>query len=207
MGYSLAGFDVTGVDRDEMPRYPFPFIKQDVATISQAMLSEFDVIAASPPCKTHTRMKAFSSVDHVDMLPHTRELLRASGKPYVIENVPGAPLIAPILLCGSMFGLNVERHRLFESNVALAQLDCRHGEQRAASPGFKVKRYHSGRPVEHVSPVVSIYGRGNGYGPGETELWREVMGMPWASKDGLREAIPPTFTHFIGLQIIAELNL
>jgi len=65
----------------------------------------------------------------------------------------------------------------------------------------------SGRPVERMSSVVSVYGRGNGYGPGETELWRKAMGMPWASKDGLREAIPPVFTHFIGLQIITELNL
>ena len=112
----------------------------------------------------------------------------------------------PIILCGSMFDKNIRRHRHFESNIPLIQPKCRHDEQERNSPGYRTIRYHSGKPVEHIEKVVSVFGRGNGYGPGETDLWRSVMGMPWASKDGLREAIPPYYTTFIGLQLMGFLN-
>lgn len=206
MGYHLAGFDVTGVDIVKMDRYPFEFVRASALSLPLSYLAQFDVIAASPPCKVHTAMKMFSSSHHKDLVPATRSLLNFSGKPWVMENVPGAPMIDPITLCGSMFGLFVRRHRLFESNVALTQPTCRHAEQKAASPGFKVLQYHSGSPREHTSSVVSVYGRGNGYGEGETELWRKVMDMPWASKDGLAQAIPPAYTKFIGSQLMAHIG-
>lgn len=150
-------------------------------------------------------MRAFSGAHWTDLIEPTRALLRATGKPYVIENVPEAPLIDPLILCGSMFGYDIRRHRHFESNIALIQPKCRHAEQEANSPGYRTMRYHSGKPVEHIANVVSVHGRGNGYGPGETQLWRDVMAMPWANKDGLREAIPPYYTAFIGLQLIGYL--
>jgi DNA (cytosine-5)-methyltransferase 1 len=208
MGYHQAGFDVCGVDLVWMDRYPFQFFQMSALALADdpEFLDQFDAIAASPPCKVHTSMKAFSSSHHVDLVPETRELLIKSGKPWVMENVPGAPLIDPVTLCGSMFGLNVRRHRLFESNIPLTQPECRHEEQEANSPGYKVRQYHSGQPVEYNANVVSVYGRGNGYGPGETELWRSAMQMPWASKDGLAQAIPPAYTEFIGRQLIAHLD-
>lgn len=206
MGYHEAGFEVVGVDWFHQPNYPFEFIKADCTKLSLSFLQQFDAIAASPPCKTHTTMKAFSDPSHVDFLPTTRAMLKFANRPYVIENVEGAPMVNPITLCGSSFGLHVRRHRQFESNVKLVAPACRHDEQEANSPGFKTMRYHSGKPVEYTAKVVSVYGRGNGYGKGETQLWRDVMGMPWASKDGLREAIPPVYTKFIGEQLIAYLE-
>lgn len=205
-GYAEAGFEVTGVDHIHMAAYPFEFIKGNALGFPLAFYKQFDAIAASPPCKKHTTMKAFSDPSHLDLIMPTRSLLAFTGLPYVIENVPGAPLRNPITLCGSMFGLHVRRHRLFESNVPLYHMACRHAEQEANSPGFKTMRYHSGKPVEYTAKVVSVYGRGNGYGAGETELWRDVMGMPWATKDGLREAIPPAYTRYIGEQLINYLE-
>lgn len=204
MGYHLAGFDVTGVDAKAMPRYPFAFVKANVMGLDPNWLAQFDVIAASPPCKVHTAMKAFSGAHHLDLIPQTRAMLKASGKFYVIENVMGAPLIDPIMLCGSAFGMHVERHRLFESNVRLTSPGCHHAAQHANSPGYPYADYHSGIKVMKTSPVVSVFGRGRGFGPGETDLWRRVMQMSWASKDGLREAIPPPYTKFIGEQIIKK---
>lgn len=206
LGYYRAGFEVTGVDISPMKNYPFRFIQANALELTPDFLAGFDAIAASPPCKVHTKMKAFSSKAHRDLVPETRAMLTATGLPYVIENVPGAPLIQPIMLCGSMFGLFVQRHRLFESNVKLEQPSCRHEEQAANSPGFKTMRYHTGFRVTHRATVVSVFGRGNGYGKGELELWREVMGMPWASKAGLAEAIPPAYTEFIGGQLFAYIT-
>lgn len=206
MGYHLAGFDVTGVDIVRMERYPFEFVQASALSLPASYLLQFDAIAASPPCKVHTAMRMFSSAHHRDLLPATRSLLNFVGKPFVMENVPGAPMIRPITLCGSMFGLNVRRHRLFESNIKLEQPKCDHAGQKANSPGYKVLQYHSGQPREHTASVVSVYGRGNGYGEGETELWRKVMDMPWASKDGLAQAIPPAYTKFIGQQLLAHLG-
>jgi DNA (cytosine-5)-methyltransferase 1 len=104
-----------------------------------------------------------------------------------------------------MFGLGVRRHRLFESNIDLHQPDCRHAEQDAASPGYPVKRYHSGRPIVTMSTVVGVYGRGQGLGKGEVDLWRRVMGTPWMSREGMREAIPPAYAEHIGRQLLAHI--
>ena len=124
-GYALAGFEVIGVDIRKQKRYPFQFIQADALEIlaDQKFLSTFDVITASPPCQTHSitqhlRNAQGKTTDKVDLIPQTRSGLIASGKPYVIENVMGAPLINAVTLCGSSFGLKVRRHRQFESNIA-----------------------------------------------------------------------------------------
>lgn len=148
-------------------------------------------------------MKAFSAAQHRNLIPATRRRLEASGLPFVIENVPGAPLRADIVLCGSMFGLGVRRHRLFESSVPLSAPPCRHADQDAASPGYPVKRYHSGRPVVCRSPVIGVFGGGKGLGRGEVELWRAAMGIGWMSRRELAEAIPPAYTRHIGRQLLA----
>jgi len=136
MGYHRAGFEVVGVDIKKQKRYPFEFIQADVLEIldNQSFLNQFDVIAASPPCQTHSitqhlRNAQGKSTNKVDLIPQTRAALQSWGGVYVIENVPGAPLINPIILCGSSFNLKVRRHRQFESNVQLTGLTCDHKTQ------------------------------------------------------------------------------
>lgn len=197
-GYAAAGFEVVGWDITAHPRYPFEFHQGDALALTPEYLDQFDLIHASPPCKTHTRLKAFSSSHHLDLIPQTRALI--GDRPYVIENVEGAPLNAPVKLCGSMFGLDVQRHRLFETNWPLVQPECRHERWTNRYP---VKRYHSGVGVITYSPVVCVFGGGQGLGPGETDLWRKVMEMPWASKAELSQAIPPAYTKWIGEQWIS----
>ena len=136
MGYQQAGFEVTGIDIKKQKRYPFEFIQADALEVMKDLnyLRSFDVITASPPCQTHSitqhlRNAQGKSTDKIDLIPQTREALVLSGKPYVIENVKGAPLIDPIQLCGSSFGLKVRRHRIFESNLKLIGSICDHKTQ------------------------------------------------------------------------------
>lgn len=207
MGYHRAGFEVVGVDIVPQPRYPFEFHRGDALRALARNGHRFDAFHASPPCKLSTSLKAFSGPWHVELVPDTRAALVATGRPWVIENVPGAPLISPITLCGSSFpGLFVQRHRLFESNFPIAELACDHEGQAARSPGYPVKRYHSGRPIVTMSPVIGVYGRGQGLGEGEVNLWRKAMGIEWMVRDELSQAIPPAYTEFIGLQLMALLR-
>ncbi len=193
-GYYKAGFDVTGIDLKHGRRYPYKYIKGDVLLYLQDLdfLRSFDIIHASPPCQTHSitqhlRNAQGKSTSKLDLIPQTRAALIASGKPYVIENVPGSPLINPIQLCGSSFGLQVRRHRLFESNMKLTGSVCDHKAQ--------------GRPV-------GVYGSLNDQIPkgGKTattiDEGRDAMGMPWAIWTELVEAIPPAYSEYIGKQII-----
>lgn len=193
MGYAMAGFDVTGIDVKHGRRYPFTYIRGDVRDyLHKDFLDQFDVIAASPPCQTHSSTKHLrvaqgKSTDKIDMIPEVREALIASGKPYVIENVPGAPLINPVQLCGSAFKLKVRRHRLFESNLELQGTQCFHKEQ--------------GRPI-------GIYGSmrdeipGGGHTAKTMPEAEQAMGIDWMIWGELVESIPPAYTKFIGEQII-----
>jgi DNA (cytosine-5)-methyltransferase 1 len=204
MGWHRAGFEVVCVDLAPQPRCPFEFHRGDAIAYAKEHAHEFDVIAGGPPCKVHTDLKAFADPSHVDLIPDTREVMIASGLPYVIENVPGArrALRGPVEMCGSSFDLGVERHRLFESNVELYAPPCDHRRQAILSPGYPVKRYHSGRPEITMSPVIGVYGRGQGLGSGEVDLWRKAMGIDWMTRDELSQAIPPAYTYFLGVQLM-----
>src|SRR5581483_312695 len=121
MGYYRAGFDVVGVDTKPQPHYPFRFIQADALEyLRLGPISWYAAVHASPPCQAHTSLRGmWNAKEHVDLIPPTRELLRKTGLPYVIENVPGAPMDAQVMLCGSAFGLGIpgaqlRRHRLFE---------------------------------------------------------------------------------------------
>lgn len=158
MGLHRAGFDVTGIDIARQRHYPFPFIQAD-ALVPPVDLSRFDLIWASPPCQAYTALrKMWNSKPHADRIPETRALLIASGRPYVIENVPGAPLKATIRLCGTMFdlqtpcGAELRRHRYFETSFGCLEPECRHG--------FSVLGVYGG----HIRDRLS-----NGWG-----LWRGV---------------------------------
>lgn len=134
MGYHQAGFEVEGIDIKHGKRYPFPYYRLDFNTLDVDMLRGYDFIHASPPCQTFSITKNLrnaqgKSTSKVDLLEPTRKLLQSSGVPYIIENVPGAPLINPVQVCGSSFGLKARRHRLFESNLPLVGSVCDHKSQ------------------------------------------------------------------------------
>jgi len=192
-GYAAAGFEVHGVDLKHGKRYPYTYVRADVLDVlrDKNYLNQFDVIHASPPCQTHSitqhlRNAQGKTTSKLDLIPETRLALLESGKPYIIENVPGSPLINPIQLCGSSFGLKVRRHRLFESNMALVGSVCDHKLQ--------------GRPI-------GVYGSLNDEIPkgGKTAATideaRNAMGISWAIWTELVEAIPPAYTKYLGGQL------
>ena len=193
VGYAKAGFEVHGIDLKPGKRYPYIYTKADVLEVIKDIdyLRQFDIIHASPPCQTHSITKHLrnaqgKSTSKLDLIPQTREALIASGKPYIIENVPGSPLINPVQLCGSSFGLKVRRHRLFESNMPIKGSKCNHKLQ--------------GRPI-------GVYGSLNDEIPkgGKTATTideaRQAMGIDWAIWSELVEAIPPTYTEYLGVQL------
>ena len=196
-GYALAGFEVTGIDIKHGKRYPYKYIKGDVLTYITDLdfLRSFDVIHASPPCQTHSitqhlRNAQGKSTSKVDLIPQTRAALIASGKPYIIENVPGSPLIDPVLLCGSAFGLKVRRHRLFESNIKLMGTVCLHKEQ--------------GRPVGVYGSLKDDIPKG-GKTANTIEEALEAMGITNMIWSELVEAIPPAYTYWLGKQLMGQL--
>ncbi|WP_206541755.1 DNA cytosine methyltransferase [Leucobacter japonicus] len=173
------------------PRYPFDFFTADAVAFAKHYGSKFDAIHASPPCQAHTNAQKIMGNDHPDLIEPTREVLRELGKPFVIENVPGAPLNDPVELCGTMFGLETYRHRLFETNWELTAPE---------HPVHVARTTKMGRPPQ-PGEFMHIVGNFSGVDRG-----REVMGMPWANRDGLREAIPPAYTHWIGEQLLAQVE-
>lgn len=197
MGYHRAGFEVVGIDSKPQPRYPFSFLQADAMTLDYRFLTGFDLIHASPPCQAFSitgnlaraQGKAQSTVD---LLTPLRPLLEASGVPYVIENVKGAPLHDPVVLCGSTFGLKVRRHRLFESNLPLLPHGpCRHKEQ--------------GRPVGVYHALNDSIPQG-GKTAATLEEGQEAMGIDWMTWKELKEAIPPEYTLWLGRQAMMILS-
>lgn len=190
-GYADAGFDVVGIDIDPQPRYPFEFHQADALKFLLENYEEFDAFHASPPCQAHTTAQRIQGRNHPDFIWATRAAFDLIGKPWVIENVPGAPLIDPVELCGAMFGLSTYRHRLFETNWPL---------RRKKHPEHVARTTKMGRaPV--AGEYMHIVGNFSG-----VDKAREVMGMPWANRDGLREAIPPAYTRWIGEQLIQQME-
>lgn len=203
VGYAQAGFEVIGVDIAPMPRYPFRFVQGDALDVLAGadLLPPFDAIHASPPCQDHTTLAAVTGGNGTGwMLDATRRALLQLGRPYVIENVPGAEMPGALVLCGSEFGLRtttshhgevwLRRHRQFESNVFLVGAggcNCR------------------GRKN------VPVYGNGVAgnrtklRGSGMAQAAREVMGIDWMIRDELDQAIPPAYCKFIGEQLLAHL--
>jgi DNA (cytosine-5)-methyltransferase 1 len=199
VGYARAGFDVSGVDLHPQPRYPFPFRQMDAFVVLGALREGRepmpDVIHASPPCQRYSvnTHQHKTHDNHPDYVGDVRAFLGALDVPYMIENVPGAPLLHPITLCGSMFGqTRLRRHRLFESNVLLLQPSCRHDLQHAC---------------------ISVTGHAGGTSKrdgaerfGSTALWKEIMGIDWMIGRELAEAIPPVYTAYLGAQLLAALD-
>lgn len=190
MGYHRAGFDVVGVDIKPQPRYPFRFYQEDAMYFLSKMTwaHSWAAIHASPPCQAYIRGGTVDKVKYPDLIDRVRVMLEARGVPWVIENVPGAPMRPDIQLCGSMFGLQVRRHRWFETNMTWFPLVS---------------------PCVHNAPITGVYGHphGNrgawrGMLPSTLATWSGAMGIDWMDASELREAIPPAYTEFIGEQLL-----
>ena len=190
MGYHRAGFDVVGVDINPQPNYPFEFHQGDALKHLLERHAEFDAFHASPPCQAFTNAQKIQGNTHPDFITATRAAFELIGKPYVIENVPGAPVRADSELCGAMFGLQTYRHRLFESNLAL---------DTPWHPEHTVRTAKMGRPPR---PDEYMHVVGNFSGVARA---REAMGIGWMSRDELREAIPPAYSEHIGRHLAAHI--
>lgn len=214
VGYHRAGFDVVGVDIKPQPHYPFEFIQAD-ALAAPMEFSSFDAVHASPPCQGYSRMRHLPWLkDRIYplLIEPTRELLRAWGGIWIIENVEDAPLLrAPglygehgIRLCGTMFDLPGQfRHRVFESSLPLAEpYHPRHSFVMAPGNASLAKRY-PGR-FAGISSWQEAGGVAGHFG--DRERAERSMGIDWMTVDELREAIPPAMTEFIGQQLLEHLR-
>lgn len=189
MGYYRAGFEIVGVDIRPQPRYPFAFIQGDALEYAATHGHEFDAIHASPPCQAYSVTKSIHGRRYPDMVASTRGLLERIGKPWVIENVMGAPLVNPLMLCGTMFNLRVIRHRLFEANppAYFAPATCCH-------------LYRTGRRGQYDKGQGGfITVAGHNFSKQYAAL---AMGIDWMTTGELAEAIPPAYTEFIGRHLL-----
>jgi len=199
MGYHLAGFDVTGVDIMPQPNYPFTFKQDDALEYIAAHGHEYDVIHASPPCQAHSALTTGTNKGRVypELIPPTRAALDALGRPYVIENVQGAPVRRDITLCGEMFGLGVIRHRHFELG-GWSMMQPAHVKHRGRVAGWR-----HGVLVE--GPYFQVYGDGGR--KGSVADWQRAMGIDWTDvRRELAEAIPPAYAEAIGLSLMDHLR-
>ncbi|GGS97299.1 hypothetical protein GCM10010286_22830 [Streptomyces toxytricini] len=195
MGYHLAGLDVVGVDVNPQPDYPFEFHQGDAVDFVRRHGAGFDLVHASWPCQSHSTLTKGTNRGRTypDLIPAGRTALLATGRPYVIENVPSAPLRPDLVLCGEMFGLGVIRHRVFEVH-GFPTLQTPHLRHRGRVAGVRHGRTHTG-------PYFAVYGQGGG--KGTVPQWQTAMGIGWTSdRRVLAQAIPPAYTRHIGEQLL-----
>lgn len=206
MGYHRAGFDVIGVDIRPQPRYPFRFVQAD-ALRPPFRLEDFDAIHASPPCQDHMRTPLPQAKKHGTgwLLAATRDALTASGVPFVIENVPGAPMRSDFRLCGCMFdlqarGWELRRVRWFETSWHRSfdlKAPCRHERLAVSVVGNGQPSWHRHKRTKNANgkPDYRLF----------RQVCNEVMGIHWMKRDELSQAIPPAYTEYIGKQLMAAL--
>ena len=190
VGYHRAGFEVVGVDHRPMPRYPFEFIQADALEFCREHGGEFDAIHASPPCQAYSVLRhCYAAGELPDLLAPMRDALEATGRPWVIENVVGAPLRHYIQLCGAAFGLRTYRHRRFESSEMMMQPPhTRHTVRVNRRKQRRKEHWDAGGFVTVVGDI------GRYAGP-------EAMGIDWMTGNELSQAIPPAYTEYIGSRL------
>jgi DNA (cytosine-5)-methyltransferase 1 len=218
-GYHRAGFDVIGVDIKEQPNYPFEFIESDVFDLDPDFIKEFDIIHASPPCQAYSRCRANAKAkNYPDLLGKTRELLIRTDIDYVIENVVGAKMQRTVL-CGTMFALNVIRHRYFESSIWIYPPGpCRHngfaydgnyacvisGDGYGSNTDRDYFNMYAQSEKKKIEPyLVKTSGK---IGAAKFLYWCDSMGIHWMNKHqtlaknkyDLTQAVPPAYTQYIG---------
>lgn len=213
VGYHRAGFtEIVGVDIEPQPRYPFEFVQADALEYVAEHGSKFDVIHASPPCQVHSVLAHLARPNHKDYIPETRKLLRFIARPYIIENVPGAQLKNPLVLCGTMFGLQtncgaqLRRHRLFETslNVLFLTPPCIHNGRTIGIFGDKAR--DTAAEKRHYSQPAGTRGV-----PPDNILFTmedacQAMGIDWMTRAELSQAIPPAYTSWLGRQLLEMLR-
>lgn len=216
-GLVAAGFDVIGVDIEPQPEYPYPFIQADalkhldklngflvaLARGADIVTDIPDFIWASPPCQRYSQATR-KKEEHPDLIEPVRKLLKKTGKPYIIENVIGAPLIDPVMLCGAMFDLGVVRHRLFESSFKIEQPPHPKHKGSLVTGEYVTVAGNGGVPVWTLREREK---RGMPrHIPGEMSLerWQQAMGINWMSRSTLTQAIPPAYSEFLGKLAIKE---
>lgn len=206
VGYVNAGFRVIGVDIISQSEYPYSFIRADALQMLNDLILfkntvydyGFNAIHASPPCQYYsyatTQWKNLGK-EYPDLIGKTRELLLATGLPFIIENVVSAPLRKDLVLCGQMFNLNVRRHRVFEIH------------------GFTVPQIKHEKHIGKVGDgkIISVFGHGGGkrynHCSSNIEVWKEAMGIDWINKrKTLVESIPPAYTEYIGKHLYEQIK-
>ncbi len=203
VGYHNAGFEVIGVDINPQPNYPFTFIRADALKVFMADfwilggMEDFDAIHASPPCQAFSLASLYhgqaNQDSHPDLVDETRLLLDATGLPYVIENVVGAPVRPDLVLCGEMFGLRVHRHRVFETG----------GWFSMRPPHTK----HLLKGADHNCHIEDGYTRIVAGNYSDHDDAMDAMGIDWMTRKELSQAIPPAYTEFIGEQLLAYMKV
>lgn len=204
-GYERAGFEVTGVDVVRRASNPHHVVVADALSLRPEWIAEhFDAVHASPPCQRYSDLakRNGNAEDWPDLIDPTRDLLVATGLPYIIENVEGAPLRDPVLLCGTMFPeLRVKRHRLFESNIEIFA-PCRCPKKHPLVFTHDKRKAHYGK-LDQDTAFVQVTGGGNC----SVANAKAAMGIDWmASKEELNEAIPPVYTAWLGRQLIEHIQ-
>ena len=201
VGYDRAGFDVTGVDLYDQPNYPFRFVQTNALTIK--FLGNYDVVHASPECQGYCwstqRLRNEGKV-YPDNIEAVRKLLIESGKSYIIENVPTAPLINPVYLEGTMFGLGVLRRRGFETNWQLRQPRFRKRKK-------TIKQWSKRGPKRILQKSAYCSVAGNGADGWSCRLadWQDAMGIDWMNRTEITQAIPPVYTEYVGKLLLGVL--
>lgn len=206
VGYHRAGFDVVGVDVKPQPRYPFAFVQGDALDYLREHGREFDAIHASPPCQGYSQARFVVSTkgkEYPMLLDDTHALLTAVGRPWIIENVIGSPLTGATL-CGTMFGLDVRRHRVFEGSFMLMAPgeSCRHRVTdygvyagKVTKLGTRAVAYTASTGRTHYRPELA-----------QAAHAAEAMGIDWMTLKELSQAIPPAYTAFLGAQLLAAVE-
>ena len=187
MGYYRAGFEIVGVDINPQPKYPFKFIQ---ANATEFPLDGYDAYHASPPCQKYSmasRQWRKGGKEYPDLIAIIRDRLKNTKKPYIIENVIGAPLINPVMLNGAMFGMNVRRVRLFECSFPVPFI---------LIPKDKPGTFRMGRPIKPGDMITPVGHFSN------VPYARKEMGIDWMGQKELSQAIPPVYTFWIGKQLM-----
>jgi DNA (cytosine-5)-methyltransferase 1 len=193
---------VVGVDIKPQPNYPFEFVEADALDVlspgthfgGYVLSVQFDAIHASPPCQEYSSAGKASKVTngsvYADLYGPTRGLLGQTGVPWAIENVTAAPSRSGILLCGSMFGLPIVRHRIFEtSHLILSPFVCDHVEDAITVTGHSPQRWLKG--ARKTVPKSE---------------YETAMGIDWMKVSELVQAVPPAYTEFIGDQLLQHVR-
>jgi DNA (cytosine-5)-methyltransferase 1 len=202
-GYQDAGFRVLGIDIVDQPNYTGDaFIRADVLEFLRSHVEWIreNVVFGhfSPPCQRYSRTQQIQGNEHPDLIAPTRDAATEIGIPYVIENVENArdELIDPVMLCGDMFpgyGLMTYRHRLFEPGNGLVL--PRIADPEHTTPITKMGRKR--RPGTYAHFVGNFSG---------VEEAKSAMRVPWMTRDGIRECIPPVYAEWVGGHVSAHLK-